>query len=85
MKEDINSLEEIVSAMPPHAIKTTGIPKETMLNSLNLLNQIIERAEEDDRVHKAAAIKNNKASQSIGESWMVFHLKALRDVLSSIR
>ncbi len=48
---------------------------------LNFLDQIIERAEAEDYRHKAAALSANRASQAIGESWMVFHLKALKDLI----
>jgi len=49
--------------------------------ALNLLEQIIERAEKEDNQQKALAIKHGKASNAIGESWMVFHLKALKKIL----
>ena len=48
---------------------------------LNFLDQIIEKAEADDYEYKAAALAANKASQAIGESWMVFHLKALKELI----
>ena len=48
---------------------------------LDFLNQIIERAEGEDYKHKAAALAANRASQAIGESWMVFHLKALKGLI----
>jgi hypothetical protein len=50
-------------------------------DSLRLLDQIIEAATEEDRIHKAEAISRSKASQSIGESWMCFHLKRLKELL----
>lgn len=50
---------------------------------INLLDQIIERAVEDDARHKSAALAANKASQSIGESWMLFHLKVLKELISN--
>ena len=46
----------------------------------NLLDQIIEKAEQEDRAHKATALKSHKASLTAGESWMLFHLKALRQM-----
>jgi hypothetical protein len=49
--------------------------------TLMLLDQIIERAVWEDEIHKARAIKNNKASQTSGESWMVFHLRALKELI----
>ena len=51
--------------------------------ALQLINQIIERAEEDDEFHKKNAIKAGKGSQALGESWMVFHLKALKGLIEN--
>ena len=85
METDIDALERMVSAMPPHVIETTEVSEETMKTSLSLLDQIIEKAEQENAAHKAAAIKNNKASQAVGESWMVFHLKALKDLLQGVK
>lgn len=53
-------------------------------NCKALLNDIILTAKEEDEAHKIAAIKAGKGSQAIGESWMVFHLKALRDNLDEV-
>jgi hypothetical protein len=50
-------------------------------DSLRLLDQIIEVATEEDRRHKEKAFLRAKASQSIGESWMCFHLKMLKELL----
>ena len=49
--------------------------------ALQLLNQMIERAEADDLLHKAEMIKTGKASKSIGSSWMTFHLKRLQEII----
>ena len=49
--------------------------------ALRLLDQIIERASEEDEVQKSLAIKHGNAANAVGESWMVFHLKALRKIL----
>ena len=51
--------------------------------AIRLLGQIIEQAKEDDELQKAYAIKAGKGSQAIGESWMVFHLKALKQLLET--
>ena len=50
--------------------------------ALDLLDQIIQNAKQKDETHKMTALKNHKASQAVGESWMVFHLKVLRELLS---
>ena len=52
-----------------------------MKKSINLLNQIIEKAEAEDLDYKRKMIENHKASKSVGESWMLFHLKQLREVI----
>lgn len=49
--------------------------------ALRLLDQIIERASEEDEVQKSLAFRNGNGANAVGESWMVFHLKALRSIL----
>ena len=49
---------------------------------LELLDQILNRALDDDEQYKRLMIKNHKASKSVGESWMVHHLKALKDLIN---
>jgi hypothetical protein len=51
-----------------------------MKRSIKLLDQIIEAAELTDLKHKQNNIKN-KASRTVGESWMVYHLKLLKESL----
>ena len=51
------------------------------LRSLELLDQIIDFEKLLDKKHKEVAIANHKASQSIGESWTVHHLKNLRELI----
>ena len=48
--------------------------------ALNLLGEIIEKAEREDSTHKKKNINTN-ASAAVGESWMLFHLKALRELI----
>lgn len=45
-----------------------------------LLDQIIEKAEEDDRIHKAQKI-SSRGSQTVGDSWYVFNLKLLKKLI----
>ena len=52
-----------------------------MKDSLKLLNQIIEKAEIEDLEYKRKMIEKHKASKSIGESWMLFHLKQLKELV----
>ena len=52
-----------------------------MKDSLKLLNQIIEKAEIEDLEYKREMLEKHKASKSIGESWMLFHLKQLKELV----
>ena len=54
--------------------------KET---AIELIDQMIERAEGEDQELKKKLIKENKATRVAGESWMVFHLKALKGLVAS--
>ena len=51
-----------------------------MKKSLDLLGQIIEAAEVSDLEFKKKNI-NNKASLTVGESWLVSHLKTLKELI----
>jgi len=52
--------------------------------SLELLEQIVDRAKINDLREKKRMIAENKASQTVGESWMVYHLKALQELVENI-
>ena len=52
-----------------------------MKESLKLLDQIIEKVELEDLEYKQKMIKEHKASKSIGESWTLFHLKQLKNLI----
>jgi hypothetical protein len=47
---------------------------------INLLDQILEQAKEDDAIHKAKN-RQSKAMSTIGDSWYVFHLTLLKGLL----
>jgi len=51
--------------------------------AIHLLDAILKEAEKQDLEYKKTAIRNHQAAQSIGESWMVFHLKALKELLEN--
>ena len=55
--------------------------EEKLSNILNLLDQIIERAAHEDEQSKKIAIAEHRGSQAIGEGWMLFHLKILREII----
>ena len=44
-------------------------------NLKNLLSQLLEKAKQEDLVHKKKSLNQNKAHQAMGESFWVFHLK----------
>lgn len=75
-KERESRLNSMIS--PEITPACSNIPK-----AIGLLDQIIEQAKEEDELQKAHAIKVGKGSQAIGESWMVFHLKALKGLLET--
>tara|TARA_Y100001973_G_C5162106_1_gene314097 strand:- start:783 stop:977 length:195 start_codon:yes stop_codon:yes gene_type:complete len=50
--------------------------------ALDLIDQMIEKAQEEDEKRKVLLIKEKKASKIVGESWMVFHLKALKGLVA---
>ena len=47
----------------------------------NLLDQMVEKAETDDENQKKLDIANGKGQRTVGESWMVFHLKNLKALI----
>ena len=58
----------------------TMTPKRMEL-SLKLLDQLIQRAQQEDNEFKARMIAIHQASRGTGDSWMLFHLKTLKDLL----
>ena len=63
--------------------KTIPAGSTNISKARRLLDQIIERAKEDDEIQKSHAIKAGKGFDAIGEIWMVFHLKALKGLLET--
>jgi hypothetical protein len=57
------------------------IEEEKLSNILNLLDQIIEQVAHEDGQSKKTAIAEHRGSQAVGESWMLFHLKILREII----
>ena len=61
----------------------TGLEKNLANTKvLQLLDQIIEVAEGEDLEHKKKMISEHNAEKAIGESWMCFHLKRLKELLT---
>ena len=52
-----------------------------MKEAMQLLDQLIERAQVEDFRHKKESVAKGKGSQAIGEGFMVFHLKQLKNLL----
>ena len=59
-----------------------NISKEDYAKAIKLLDQIIEKAEQEDARFMLETLAANKASHTAGESWIVFHAKTLRSFLS---
>jgi hypothetical protein len=53
-----------------------------MKKSIEMLDQIIEKARFDDLQYRKQMIKQHEASKSVGESWMIFHLLELRKLIT---
>jgi len=49
-----------------------------------LLGHLIEKAEQEDLIHKKKCLESNRASEAIGESFWVFHLKEAQRLLDDI-
>ncbi len=60
-----------------------GTHHQMNLNRINnLLDQIIEKAKQDDANFRKENVCGN-AQRTVGESWMVFHLKNLKQLIKA--
>ena len=50
-------------------------------NILKLLNQIVDEAQIEDTQHKTKMLQAGKGSKAIGDSWMLFHLEKLKEMI----
>jgi hypothetical protein len=57
--------------------------EEKIERAISLVEEMLFLAAEQDKKHKAAAIAKGKGEQAIGESWELFYLKNLKDLLES--
>ena len=57
--------------------------KEKIEKALDLLNEMIDLAEIKDKEHKQQSIALGKAEQGVGESYDLFYLKMVRDILDN--
>ena len=53
------------------------------MRALKLLNQIIKHEEEEELRRKVEKIAQGKGEEAVGESWTIFHLKKLKELLSN--
>lgn len=42
---------------------------------------MLEYAKVDDEEHKIQMVAEGKGRNAVGESWVIFHLKALKEIL----
>ena len=56
-----------------------------MNNAIELVDQLIDVAQQQDVEHKKEAIAKGKGSQAIGDSFMLHHLKRLKQALEQER
>jgi hypothetical protein len=52
-----------------------------MNKSIKFLDQIIEKAKLEDLEHKKLMLRKHRSSQAAGDSWMLFHLKELKELI----
>jgi len=50
--------------------------------ALALLEDLIEASSNIDELHKKKSIQEGKAVRAVGESWLLFHLRVLRDLIN---
>tara|TARA_Y100000593_G_scaffold14582_1_gene27856 strand:- start:17247 stop:17432 length:186 start_codon:yes stop_codon:yes gene_type:complete len=53
--------------------------------AVDFTKQLLQQAEEDDKLRKIEALENHKASAAVGEGYWPFHLKSLLKLLEEIR
>tara|TARA_Y100000310_G_scaffold292765_1_gene321821 strand:- start:173 stop:352 length:180 start_codon:yes stop_codon:yes gene_type:complete len=57
----------------------TKIDKQKVID---LLDQIIEKAKQEDLEHKKRMLGEHSCQKTVGESWMVYHLNILKQLLN---
>ena len=58
---------------------------KTKENAIVLLTQLIEMAEKQDQEYKNQMFAQKKSERAIGESWLVFHLKTLKELVDQLQ
>ena len=49
----------------------------------DIVDYLLAEAIEDDKIHKKSAMSAGKASQAVGESRYIWHLKNIKELLNS--
>ena len=57
--------------------------KEKIKAAISMIEEMLELAKHKDDMHKPKAIADGKAEQAIGESWEIYHLKNLKELLTN--
>ncbi len=55
--------------------------KEKIEKAICMIDEMLELAIAKDEIHKQKAIAEGKGEKAVGESWDIFHLKTLKELL----
>ena len=59
--------------------------EDSKINNLKkLIGHLLEKAQQEDLIHKKKSLESNKASEAIGESYWVIHLKEAQRLVNDI-
>jgi hypothetical protein len=81
-RNQVNFDSEAGRKIVAEEIAKERMPNNNSQTANTLLDQIIEAARTDDEILKDYWINKGKGEKSIGESFVVFHLKALKKLLN---
>ena len=51
--------------------------------AINMIEEMLQQAEKADKKHRSKMIAEGQGEQAIGESWLVWNLKTLKDLLKN--
>ena len=60
------------------------VDKEKIRIAIQMVDEMLVLAEEQDTRHRANAIAKGKGEEAIGTSWEIFHLRALKELLEDV-
>jgi len=81
-QNQINFESEIARRRIAEEIAKQKMPNNNTQTANSLLDQIIEAAIADDEILKSHWISKAKGERAVGESFVIFHLKALKKLLN---